>query len=152
MWMNVKRDERGKREKGEKVGNVKNIKILNWSFFFFFSFLRVNSTLTWLDDQHHCVRSPLGRSARIFPDIVRRDRCQSQFRHCSSRASFSFHVYSPSCSLETVQTGQMRREIRRINAKKKHWTKWIFLSIFFAFLFPSFFPFPPLSLSLCLSL
>lgn len=140
------------KKKGEKVGNVKNIKILNWSFFFFFLFLRVNSTLTWLDDQHHCVRSPLGRSARIFPDIVRRDRCQSQFRHCSSRASFSLHVYSPSCSLETVQTGQMRREIRRINAKKKHWTKPIFLSIFFAFLFPSSFPFPPLSLSLCLSL
>lgn len=45
MWMNVKRDERGKREKGEKVGNVKNIKILNWSFFFSFFKSKFNANL-----------------------------------------------------------------------------------------------------------
>lgn len=135
------------------VGNAKSIKVLDrFSFFLFFSFLRVNSTLTWLDDQHHCVRSPLGRSARIFPDIVRRDRCQSQFRHCSSRASFSLHVYSPSCSLETVQTGQMRREIRRINAARNIGRNESFSPFHFFFYPFSPLPSPPPSISLFIPL
>lgn len=65
--------------------------------------------LTWFDDQHYSVGSSLCWSARIFSDVVRRDRRQSQFRDCSSRASFSLHVYSPSRSL---QTQEMQREIR----------------------------------------
>lgn len=80
---------RAKRRVRETRGKFK--KITNLS--------REISTLTWFDDQHHGVRSSLRRSARIFSDVVRRDRRQCQFGDRTSRASFSFHVYSASCCL-----------------------------------------------------